>query len=138
MSCAGSQPLGGESGDVFMDGVALEVVKWTGTEKAKSLDTTNKASNGYVERKGGLKEMTGSVEANWKINKNPGSSPPSMYAGKRVLLKLEIVEAGPFYQFCALLTEIQTENAVDDVVKYQFNFESSGTITRPGETTSQS
>lgn len=138
MPACDPQPVGGESGDVYVDGVALEVFKWMGTEKVASLLTTDKASNGHVKRKGGLKEMTGSLDAGWKIGKNPGSSPPNIYAGRQVTLKLEITESGPFYQFEALIVEIPVENAVDDIVKWSMSFESCGPITRPGEVTSSS
>ncbi len=138
MATCDTQPVTGDDGDAIVDGTDLEVNAWSYRETAESLDTTDKASNGFRKRRGGLVGATGTVSAMWKINKNPGSSPPSLVAGKQVTLKLEITQGGPFYQFSALITEIGVENPVDNVVSWTFNYESCGAITRPGELTSTS
>ena len=137
MPC-GNMPVNGDDGDVSVDGTFLEVTKWSYVERAESLDTTDKASNGFRRRKGGLVDASGSVEAGWKINNNPGSSPPSLSAGRQVLLRLEITEGGSFYEFDALITEIGAESPVDGLVTWSFQYESCGSITRPGEITSSS
>lgn len=137
MPC-GNMPVSGDDGDVSLDGTFLEVTKWTYAERAESLDTTDKASNGFRRRKGGLVDAQGTVEAGWKINNNPGSSPPNLSAGRQVLLRLEITEGGSFYEFDALITEIGAESPVDGLVTWSFNYESCGPITRPGEITSSS
>ncbi len=138
MAACDTQPVTGDDGDVLVDGTTLEVNSWNYRERAESLDTTDKASNGFRKRRGGLVDASGSVNAGWKINKNPGSAPPTLFAGKQVTLKLEITEGGPFYQFAAIIVEIGVENPVDNIVSWTFNYESCGTITRPGELASSS
>lgn len=138
MAACDIQPVTGDDGDVSVDGFELEVNAWSYRERAESLDTTDKASDGFRKRRGGLVDASGTVSAGWKINRNPGSSPPILFAGKQVTLKLEITQGGPFYQFVAIIIEIGVENPVDNIVSWTFNYESCGAITRPGELSSSS
>lgn len=129
----------GNSGDAKVGGTALKITSWKATEEVEILETTNKSSAGKKEKIYGNSQVSGSVEANWDGTLNPGN-PPLIYAGKSadgqvgVALVLEITSGGNTFSIpYALISKCEISNPVDGLVSYSFDFESSGSYTRPGE-----
>jgi hypothetical protein len=129
----------GNSGDVVWGSTALLVKSWKATEEVELLSVINKGSNGFNEVIYGNRKLSGSVEADWNAEINPGN-PPLVHAGVEttdvagVALKLYIQEGGQFFNIpFAAVGKVEISSAVDGMVSYSFDFESNGSYSLPGE-----
>lgn len=128
----------GRSGRVTIDGTEVCVTNWSIDYSGDEEDVTNSCSNGWADREIGIREITGSVEADWDVDISPFATAPgpAIDVGDIINLKL-FIHAGnvtddvPFWQFNAKVTKFSMSSPARGKVTYSFDFGSIGAVALP-------
>lgn len=119
-----SDAVAGYSGQVKFGGnVVAEVRNWTLSRATKALDATSMSSNGWREKKAGIREFSGSFEMLKYLDIAGSSAVGSFYTGTAA------GSTTPVFSGTILITDEPTECPFDDLVVYKVTFEGSGSVT---------
>ena len=121
----------GQSGDVTINSVAMNITKWSGKFMCDKADVTNAASGGWrVFLAGGLKIFTGECEFvyNTSIN-SPSSSLPVPFSDTQVSFSLVLGGSTHSISFTGQIYDMSFDNDVSKPITCKCNFESSGSVT---------
>lgn len=116
--------LCGKEGYVQVGATRLDVLQWTASEDGTFDETTNTASNGFVEELGCKRQLTGSFEANYDILLGPKTA-PSIDVLDEVALELHTGTGGN-YTLTANIKNIRWTNPAGATITWSCDFASTG------------
>lgn len=127
-------PITGSSGGLTVNGQSLNFELWEVTETAGDINATGFFSQGFHERKGGLRQAKIHAKGYWDGRKNPTASPPGIQAGTQLNGIQCILQGGSQYNFpSAIVTEVIGADNVADRVDFDFTAMSDGPYQYPGQ-----
>jgi len=111
--------------------VVGEVNQWKLDIDAAALETTNFSSGGWKEFIAGLKDWTGSFDANWDVaNDTEGQAviQSNMFAGTSMAVELD-VDGTHKYTGSILVTKASIDTQVKGIVTIAYTFQGTGVLT---------
>lgn len=122
----------GQSGDVSIGGLSLQVKKWDGKLHCDEAEITNAASGGWKTRlAGGLQDLQGSVEMDFDPTINTASSNFMLpFTNTAVSFVLNLGSSGHSFTFTGQLydLDIDSEPHVSKPISLKGTFKSSGAV----------
>lgn len=106
-----------------------EIKSWSLEISADNIDVTNFGSAGWKEYVQGLKEWSGSAEANWDMTDTAGQKAlqDALLGGTTATLNLHI-DSTRRYSGTVLIKSVSVEVAADDIAKVTFEFDGTGQL----------
>lgn len=120
--------MAGYSGTFTINGVDLQVTKWTGKLTQEELDTTNMASGGWKENIGGLKSLEGSFEATFDSVIYAGGTPFNI-SGQPVPFTANLGTSSHGFSGSANVFGLSYDDDVAGLVTVSGDFKSTGAVT---------
>lgn len=126
-------PVSGEGGNVKIGAVPSvvgEVNQWKLDIDAAALETTNFSSGGWKEFIAGLKDWTGSFDANWDVaNDTNGQAviQSNMFAGTSMTVELD-VDGTHKYTGSILVTKSSIDAQVKGIITISYTFQGTGAL----------
>lgn len=111
----------------------LNITAWSWEESVNTLLVTHSGSGGIAARIAGVLDGEGTVEANYDSANNMFAAAPSVKAGIRGVVKIQVGTTNPFI-IPVIVQKVPFKSSVDGLVQYTFTVQldsQSGSYSQP-------
>ena len=121
----------GSAGDMSVGATSLVVKKWSSDLEQDVIDTSNKASGGWREKELGLKQMTGTFEADLDTAIHATGNFPFPFSSAAAAMVLSMNDGsndGGEFTFSGIISKISFDSVVEGILTISGSWESTGAV----------